>query len=525
MISRFRLLIALIVAPALLLAQTSKVSPDMPKSGSVSVVIQYKTAPSVFSGLNILGLGGLLNQLLSSLNALVAIIDAGTVGRIAADPNVLYISPDRALSGMLEYANPTVGANIALQHGFDGSGIGIALIDSGVTVNANLSAQTLLGQLGLRSRVVYNQSFVNGQNAQDGYGHGTYVAGILAGDRGLSTGRQYTHTFRGIAPNAQIVNLRVLDANGNGSDSAVIAAIEQAVALKSRYNIRVINLSLGRPVFESYQQDPLCRAVEYAWKNGITVVVAAGNFGRPNESGNNGYGTILSPANDPSVITVGAMKDEQTVSRGDDPIASYSSKGPAALDHIVKPDIVAPGNHIISIAQPSSTLYKEARTAGVLVPLSYYSSGTGYSTQYFALNGTSMAAPTVSAAVALLVQQDASLTPDQVKARLMLTASKELSLRQRGDRSGERGGFHQLLRHFHRRRGLSGCLGGAERYAPSHGQRGFADGGDGCRRRRSSGGYERALLHGTKDRLGFFQRLELDDCLGIERFGFGLSFD
>ena len=171
---------------------------------------------------------------------------------IAADPNVIYISPDRPLSGMLEYANPTVNANIALQHGFDGTGVGIALIDSGVTTDADLNAKGLLGDIGLQSRVVYNQSFVSGQNAQDQYGHGTHVAGILAGDADLSSGSQYTHTFRGIAPNAQIVNLRVLDANGNGSDSLVISAIQQAVALKSQYNIRVINLSLGRAVFESF---------------------------------------------------------------------------------------------------------------------------------------------------------------------------------------------------------------------------------------------------------------------------------
>src|SRR5262249_10975398 len=169
----------------------------------------------------------------------------------------------------------------------------------------------------------------------DRYGHGTHVASILGGNAKMSSGPGYTHTFRGIAPNVKFVNLRVLDGNGKGTDSMVISAIQRAIALKSTYNIKVINLSLGRPVMESYLQDPLCQAVEQAWKAGIVVVVAAGNEGRNNSKGTQGYGTITSPANDPYVITVGAMKDMKTVVRGDDFIASYSSKGPTLFDQIV----------------------------------------------------------------------------------------------------------------------------------------------------------------------------------------------
>src|SRR5208282_4947363 len=150
----------------------------------------------------------------------------------------------------------------------------------------------------------------------------------------------------GMAPGANIINLRVLDQNGSGTDSQVVAAIQQAIQLKSQYNIRVINLSLGRPVFESYTLDPLCQAVEQAWQAGIVVVVAAGNDGRDNSEGTNGYMTITAPGNDPYVITVGAMKTEGTPTRTDDLIASYSSKGPTAIDHIVKPDLVAPGNNV-----------------------------------------------------------------------------------------------------------------------------------------------------------------------------------
>ena len=264
-----------------------------------------------------------------------------------------------------------------------------------------------------------------GTGTDDLYGHGTHVAGIVAGNGADSICTTCTRTMKGIAPNANLINLRVLDENGNGTDSDVIAAIDQAIALASTYNIRVINLSVGGPVLESSAQDPLCQAVEAAWQAGIVVDVAAGNDGRDNSVGNNGYGTITSPGNDPFVITVGAMKDEGTPNRTDDLIASYSSKGPTGIDNYVKPDIVAPGNLTVSLlANINDTLPTTEPTA--LIPNTYYNSaGDGSpSTVYYTLSGTSMATPVVSGAVALLLQQDPSLTPDQVKARLMRTAYK-----------------------------------------------------------------------------------------------------
>ena len=197
------------------------------------------------------------------------------------------------------------------------------------------------------------ESFVPGREGtsaaatDDEFGHGTHVAGIIGGNGWSSTG-DFEVTFRGVAPKSLLINLRVLDENGVGSESAVIAAIQRAIELKSVFNIRVINLSLGRPMSESYRFDPLCQAVEAAWKAGMVVVVAAGNHGRDDWAGAQGYGTIMAPANDPYVITVGAMKTRKTVVRADDRIASYSSKGPTAIDHIVKPDLVAPGNRMIS---------------------------------------------------------------------------------------------------------------------------------------------------------------------------------
>ena len=175
------------------------------------------------------------------------------------------------------------------------------------------------------------------------------MAGLIAGNGSQSTGSHYFRTFEGSAPNVNLINLRVLDENGAGTDSAVIAAIGEAIKLKNTYNIRVINLSLGRPIYESYKLDPICQAVEQAWKAGIVVVVAAGNDGRDLALNPEGYGTIEAPGNDPYVITVGAMRTMETATIADDLIASYSSKGPSFIDHTVKPDIVAPGNLVTSL--------------------------------------------------------------------------------------------------------------------------------------------------------------------------------
>ena len=265
--------------------------------------------------------------------------------------------------------------------------------------------------------MVYHQDFTgtattNSNGAQyDLYGHGTHVAGIIGGNGSLSGGH-----YAGVAPGVNLIDLRALDANGAGTDSTVIAAIQQAIALQNTYNIRVINLSLGRGIPVSYTQDPLCQAVEAAWKSGIVVVVAAGNYGRLSVNGSNGYGTITAPGNDPFVLTVGATKSNGSTSASAETKASYSSKGPTTYDHVVKPDIVAPGNDIVSLAAPGATL--EAAYPAELV------TGTDGNNDYFTLSGTSMATPAVAGAAALLLQEQSTLTPDQVKARLMKTAYK-----------------------------------------------------------------------------------------------------
>jgi serine protease AprX len=415
----------------LLCGASAKMAQDLKaaRTGSIRVIVQF-SAPAVpanptllgavgttVSGATalvgqIVGLGGVVNQLMESVNMLVCTLPVSAVETLSNNANVVYMTPDRALAARLDYTAAAVNAGAAWKSNLTGQGIGVAIIDSGIDVTS----------VGLLPRVVYSQDFTGGDGS-DGYGHGTHVAGIVGSDGLGSACAACTRTFIGMAPSSSLINLRVLDASGQGSDSALIMAIDKAISLRKIFNIRVMNLSLGRPVYESYKLDPVCQAVEAAWKAGIVVVAAAGNDGRDNSFGNDGYATIEAPGNDPYVITVGAMKAMGTYDRSDDLIASYSSKGPTMVDHIVKPDLVAPGNHVVSLLSPNSTLAEEPAD---LVPLSYYETTTSNaaSKTFMMLNGTSMATPVVSGAAADILQQHPDLTPDQVKARLMKTAYK-----------------------------------------------------------------------------------------------------
>lgn len=421
-------LIATLLISTTSYAQKSKVSPDLAKmssTSSVDVIVQYYNPPTSTNDNAAKSLGGKNGKGfgVGKFKGWKYTMSAGNAVKLTTtDTNVKYVSPDRRLQmASDDVLVQAVFADMSLAAGYDGNGIGVAVIDSGVNDVPDLRDPAT----GL-SRIVYSQNFdPSTTTTSDLFGHGTHVAGIIAGNGTSSSCLKCDVLIRGIAPKANIINLRALDLNGQATDSTVIAAIQQAIALKSQYNIRVINLSLGRGVYESYTTDPLAQAVEQAWQAGIVVVVAAGNYGRDNSNNNNGYGTITVPGNDPYVITVGAMKDQGTGLRADDEITTYSSKGPSMLDHVVKPDLVAPGNLIMSdLASTSDTMY--SLYPDNLVKVSEYKTidTTKISSAYYRLSGTSMAAPVVSGAAALLLQQNPALTPDQVKARLMLTASK-----------------------------------------------------------------------------------------------------
>jgi serine protease AprX len=409
----------------------SKLSADLANfplnaDGTVSVIIQFNQAPKAQHFADLAARGGKLKFSLEHINGAAYRVPVKVLVWLQNHPDVAYVSPDRPNKVASDDDIPAVEADVARQqYGLDGTGVGIAVIDSGVFNHDDLKTAN-----GLGSRIVYSESFIPGNTStNDTYGHGTHVAGIVAGN-GRDSQSGYPTQYIGVAPNANIINLRVLDASGSGTDSQVIAAIERAIQLKTTYNIRVINLSLGRSVYESYALDPVCQAVEAAWKAGIVVVVAAGNDGRDNSYGTQGYATINAPGNDPNVITVGATKTNGTPSRQDDTVASFSSKGPTLLDHVVKPDLVAPGNRVISLVSPGSTLISSLSSLTIqpittcILSLLGNNCTTGLSGKYMRMSGTSMATPIVTGAAALMFQKDPTLTPDTIKARMMKTAWK-----------------------------------------------------------------------------------------------------
>jgi serine protease AprX len=269
-----------------------------------------------------------------------------------------------------------------------GQGVTVAVVDSGVVKNKNLNERLL-------TSVNFNKSY---HDSADRYGHGTFVSSIIAGNGKPSFGK-----YIGIAPKTNLINLRVSDDTGAAEESDVINALQWALENKSRYNIRVINLSLNSSMPQSYHTSPLDAAVEILWFNGIVVVTSVGN---------NGSADLFPPANDPFVITVGATNDMGTVDLSDDVVAPFSAYGVTELGG-TKPELVAPGKDIVAYLPGNYRL-----TLGLQHP------ANRVWLNFFRMSGTSFAAPMVSGAVAILLQQEPALTPDQVKNRLMVTANK-----------------------------------------------------------------------------------------------------
>jgi serine protease AprX len=359
--------------------------------------------------------GGSVVRRLQIGNATVADVPASQLAKLATQPGVVRIAFDAPVKiqddplseccDRLQSAYPyAVDAVRQWNSGskLRGTGIGVAVIDSGVRdshpdfMGANLYdlstkrvPQLLNGMLGVTA------------SGQDDNGHGTFVAGIIAGRGWGLPGMQDFGKYIGIAPDANIISIKVSDGAGMAHVSDVIAAIEWVAKNRQTYNIRVINLSMVSSMVSSYKTDMLDAAVELAWLQGLVVVVANGNAG-PNAN-------ITSPANDPYIISVGATDDMGTAATYDDALAAFSSYG-VTVDGVSKPDLVAPGRRIIS------ALSSRFDTLAVQNPARVVDDG------YIRLSGTSASAPVVSGVVAQLLQARPSLTPGQVKWLLTHTA-------------------------------------------------------------------------------------------------------
>ncbi|MBI3400965.1 MAG: S8 family peptidase [Acidobacteria bacterium] len=287
-------------------------------------------------------------------------------------------------------------------HTPSGAGIGVAVIDSGIAPSDDFEG-----------RITAFYDFTRGgipTQPYDDYGHGTHVAGLIG-----SGGKLSDYQYQGVAPEVRFVGLKVLDRNGAGSTSDVIKALEYVAANHTRLNVQIVNLSLGHPIYEPAKTDPLVQAVEKAAAEGLIVVTAAGNYGQ-NKQGTVGYTGINSPANAPSAFTVGAAMTNDTVSRDDDKVADYSSRGPTWYDGFAKPDVVAPGHHLTSDTNTLSTLFAKLTNSHRAVK--------GHN--FLQLSGTSMAAAVASGVITDVLDAHnragywhaKPLTPNAVKAIL-----------------------------------------------------------------------------------------------------------
>jgi serine protease AprX len=392
-------------------------------AGTSRVIVQFRSATDVRA---ITGQGGRAGKKLSLLKAHVAEVSNARLAALASDPRVARVFVDRPAFATLERTSAAIGATLAREDlGLTGAGVGVAVIDSGVSSwHDDLYMEKAAGipYGNYVPRVVHFRDFANpwqgdggtvyyGEYAYDDYGHGTHVAGIIAGNGYDSKGGR-----TGVAPQANVIGLKVLDGMGAGYVSDVIAALDYAVSVKDQFNIRIINLSVGAGVYESYNTDPLAQAAKRAVDAGIVVIAASGNLGR-NANGQSQFGGITSPGNAPWVLTVGASSHRGTTSRADDVIAPFSSRGPSWIDFSAKPDLVAPGVGIESLSEPYTTLaykYADYLLSGTDATLWYH--------PYMSLSGTSMAAPVVAGTVALMLEANPSLTPNAVKAILQYTA-------------------------------------------------------------------------------------------------------
>jgi serine protease AprX len=392
------------------LAQVAYTAPEQ----QVAVIVQ-KSAGSDEAERLVTRLGGQITRDLPIIQAFAAEMPAGAVPTLARAGGVRWVSPDGPVlsagrgnkrntgadNGASEpapenYFLDSLGVRQVWQMGFRGEGIGIAVLDSGIAAGADFALEAN-GKWRKNSRILAGLEFAEDGDVNDAYGHGTHVAGIIGGNGANSDG-----LYQGIAPRVNLINLNISDASGMAYESDTVAALQWVLDNKDLYNIRVVNLSVNSTVEGSYHASAMNAAAEILWFNGIVVVTSAGN----KDPGGDFNTVKAAPANDPFFITVGAVDERATAGRSDDTLASFSAHGLTG-DGFAKPDILAPGKDIVSVLSGNSEWDDE------------HPDRLALDGKYIRLSGTSMAAPMVSGAVALLLQAEPGLNPDQVKYRLI----------------------------------------------------------------------------------------------------------
>ncbi|MDQ3879494.1 MAG: S8 family serine peptidase [Chloroflexota bacterium] len=411
---RVRLAPVVALAVAFALGGVGLPAHDARPTSLVSVIVRETAGSGTGPEELVERLGGRVERHIEIIEAFVAIVPPNRLAALRTAPGVLSVTPDSqvqlmgAIGDGLGFDDPSemgtmytvakaIDAHALWDGGITGRGIDIAVIDSGVVEVPELAGRVVYGpDLSFESQAP-NLAHL------DTYGHGTHMAGIIAGRDASAVGGRYRDTkyFMGVAPDSRIVSIKVAGSSGATDVSQVIAAIDWVVQHRSDngMNIRVLNLSFGTDGTQSYLLDPLAYAAEVAWRRGIVVVVAAGNSGFGSTALNN-------PAFDPFVLAIGATDMRDTTDEADDTVATFSSRGDASR----RPDLVAPGTRIVSLRDPGSELdiaYPAARIGN----------------RFFRGSGTSQAAAVVSGSAALLLQQRPGLTPDQVKRLLTSTAS------------------------------------------------------------------------------------------------------
>ena len=375
-----------------------------PGPGSIRVIVQKRAAADTAPELAVRRLGGQVTRALPIVAGFAATVPATVVGELARLPGVRAVTPDSrvrvqgsASTSTIRSVYPkAIRADAAWKRGITGRGVTVAVLDTGIAPNLpDLSGRLVPVRDDLTGQTTPCKNLSGELDCNDRYGHGTFIAGLVAGN-GTSSGG----TWKGVAPEARILSVKAAGADGSADVSNILAAIQWVVSFKERYNIRVLNLSLGTDSTQDWRVDPFNYAVERAWAAGMTVVVAASNNGPAPK-------TITKPADDPWVITVGATDDRGTAGIDDDQLPDFSGRGPTAHG-VAKPDVVAPGAHVISLRAPGSTIDTQ---------FPWYVDGS-----YRRGSGTSMATGVVSGAVALMLQANPDYTPDRVKHALIATA-------------------------------------------------------------------------------------------------------